>query len=164
MRPTFGTYITHCVDREGAPDDVLLIAVPSKDGVVGAQEYRALKMLRDSVANTKFATNCSNSLQWVKKISKAHEGGARNREVLRTLLKASPLVKGRSVILVDDLLSTGGSMLASHDCLTEAGATVLGAITCGRTIYDFNTSAFGDQNIMLENELSDFSKTIAGRT
>ena len=163
VRPTFGEYVVHCIDREGTVKDLLLIAVPSKDGIVGVQEYRTLRMLRESVANTKFAANCSNALQWVKKLPKAHEGGARNREMLRALLSASPTVKGRNVVLVDDLLSTGGSLLASHDCLTGAGANVLGAVTCGRTIYDFNTPPFGDQNIMLENELSDFSKTIAGR-
>jgi hypothetical protein len=48
-------------------------------------------------------------------------------------------------------------LLASMDCLTAAGANVLGAITCGKTIYDIKTPAFGTEQIELTAELADWA-------
>ena len=65
-------------------------------------------------------------------------------------------VKGRDVVLVDDVLSTGASILAAKEVLEEAGARVLFAITCGRTVYDFNTKPFKRQVIKLKDEIYDY--------
>lgn len=67
-------------------------------------------------------------------------------------------MKGKKVVLIDELFSTGGSLLASSDALSAAGAHVLGAITCGKTIYDFNTPAFGSQEFELTKELFDWPR------
>jgi orotate phosphoribosyltransferase len=63
----------------------------------------------------------SNFLRGTKEAAKAHEGGSRERALLFPLLEASPEVKGKQVVLVDELFSTGGSLLASSDRLIAAG-------------------------------------------
>jgi predicted amidophosphoribosyltransferase len=60
------------------------------------------------------------------------------------------------IVLIDDLFTTGGSLLACQDRLTEAGATVLGAITCGRTVYDATEPPFKAREFELTEELSDY--------
>ena len=50
---------------------------------------------------------------------------------------------GRSVVVIDDVLATGGTLAATHQLLTSAGATVLGAVVMleladlgGRAVLD----------------------------
>jgi hypothetical protein len=61
------------------------------------------------------------------------------------------LLKRRAVSVV------GSSLLAAGDVLEQAGATVLGAVVCGKTIHDLNTKHFGEQEFDLTAELADWN-------
>ncbi len=157
VRQWFGDFIVHTLKTEGATDDVLLIPVPSKDGIAGVKTYRTLDMVREALTNKLFEQCVFDGIRWKMKLQAAHEGGGRSRAFWRDQMVVDPAVKGRSVVLIDDVLSTGSTLLAARDALTEAGATVLGGITCGRTIYDLDTKPFGRQDIWVENELNDYA-------
>jgi orotate phosphoribosyltransferase len=45
------------------------------------------------------------------------------------LIEGSPVEPGTRVLLVDDVVTTGGSIQKAHDALVELGANVVGAIT-----------------------------------
>jgi phosphoribosylpyrophosphate synthetase len=158
VRPTFGSFIASTIEKEATEGAVWLAPVPSKDGLVRAEDFRSLSMLRESVASTKWKDRVISPLRWTEKLSPAHEGGSRSRAELIDFLTCKEDVSGKAIILVDDLVSTGGSLLASRDKLLEAGANVIGAVTCGKTVYDFNTKAFGAQEFWLEAEIADYSK------
>jgi hypothetical protein len=156
VRKTFGKWAA-----EQAPTlsngTVKLVPVPSKDGVKGAAGYRSLKMAEEAFAGTTYKSSVADGLRWNKQASAAHVGGSRSRAVLLPMLETTAsLKKADQVILIDDVYSTGGSLLASSDRLTASGANVLGAITCGKTVYDFNTPAFGTHEFDLTTELSDW--------
>jgi hypothetical protein len=155
VRKTFGKWASEQIPKlsKGEP---ALIPVPSKDGLVGKGTYRSLDMVREAFAGTKYARCVVDGLRWNRQVSQAHVGGARSRDILLPLLNASKEVKGNQIILIDELFSTGGSLLACADCLTTAGAKVLGAITCGKTIYNFDRPAFGTQEFELTAELADW--------
>lgn len=155
VRKIFGKWAAEQIPKfsKGEPG---LIPVPSKDGLNGVSSYRSLDMVREAFAETGYNYCVVDGLRWKRQLSKAHEGGSRSRAILSPLLEASPDVKDDQVILVDELFSTGGSLLACADRLKAAGAKVLGAIACGKTVYDFNTPAFGTQEIELTTELSDW--------
>jgi Phosphoribosyl transferase domain len=155
VRETFGKWAAEQVPKFSS-EEVTLISVPSKDALAATKDYRSLKMTREVFAATSYADKVSDGLRWSKEVPKAHAGGERSRAALLQHLKASTAVKGKSVILIDDLFSTGGSLLAASDCLTAADAKVLGAITCGKTVYDFNTPAFGTEEFELSGELADW--------
>jgi len=155
VRKTFGRWAAEHVPNF-SKQPVALVPVPSKDGLAGKQDYRSLKMTREAFAETQYSASVLDGLRWTRKVPQAHAGGARSRGILLPLLAASPEIKEQQVILIDELFSTGGSLLASADCLKAAGAEVLGAITCGRTVYDFNTPAFGTQEFDLTAELADW--------
>ncbi|MDE3809964.1 phosphoribosyltransferase [Sinorhizobium meliloti] len=157
VRQWFGDFIVHTLKTENETDDVLLIPVPSKDGVVGEKTFRTLEMVREALSKKPFEACIFDGIRWKMKLQAAHEGGGRSRAFWRDQMVVDPAVEGRSVVLIDDVLSTGSTLLAARDALTAAGATVLGAVTCGRTIYDLDTKPFGLQEIWVENELSDYS-------
>jgi phosphoribosylpyrophosphate synthetase len=158
-RSTFGKHIEKCAKTLDPDDAAILVPVPSKDGVVGDASFRTLDMVKEALNGRTLANSVNGGLRWSEALPPAHEGGTRSRQLLAPLLSVDESLRGKKVILVDDLFSTGSSLLAASDALTAAGCAVLGAITCGKTIYDLNTPHFGEQEFELTEELSDWKKT-----
>jgi predicted amidophosphoribosyltransferase len=155
-RETFGKLIEKCAAKLDPESAALLVPVPSKDGIHDAASFRTLDMTNEALRGTDLANRVNGGLVWSKEIPKAHEGGARSRKILAPLLSVDDFLKGKKVILIDDIFSTGSSLLAASDALTAAGCTVLGAVTCGKTIYDLETPHFGEQEFELTEELADW--------
>jgi predicted amidophosphoribosyltransferase len=156
VRKTFGEWGTLQLPKFST-QDLALVPVPSKDGMVGKATYRSLQMVTEAFSSTPYAASVIDGLRWKIELQKAHEGGPRNRDALAKLLEPSGDVTGKKIVLVDELFSTGGSLLACSDALTGAGAEVLGAVTCGKTIYDFGTPPFATQEFDLTKELADWN-------
>jgi adenine/guanine phosphoribosyltransferase-like PRPP-binding protein len=155
VRKMFGRFIAQQVQKDWG-SDVELVPVPSKDGIIGANSFRTSTMLREALSTTAFKAKQLDALYWSEQLDKAHQGGSRRRGFLKNHLATNANLKGKKIVLIDDLLSTGASLLACRDFLEEQGATVVGAVTCGKTIYDLDTKAFGRQSLDLTEELSDF--------
>lgn len=158
VRQSFGQFVANEVDDNYSGQDALLVPVPSKDRLRGVKAARSTNMLIEAMADTAYAAAVSDKVRWKGKLAKAHEGGPRGRDELRNHLEADPALVGRNVILVDDLLSTGGAMLACKDVVEGAGANVIGAVTCGKTIYTFDIPPFSRQEFELTGELADFAR------
>ena len=136
-------------------DNVWLVPVPSKDTVNGTVSSRSHAMLLECLRDTTYADGVLTALSWTKKLAKAHQGGPRGREALEPFLQAGN-VAGKRIVLVDDLISTGGTMLAARDALVTAGAEVVCGLACGRTVYDFETEPFENSAFELDKELADW--------
>jgi adenine/guanine phosphoribosyltransferase-like PRPP-binding protein len=63
---------------------------------------------------------------------------------------------GKNIVLIDDIVTTGGNLLACQDRLISAGAKVVGAVTCGRSVYDLNDPPFGARSFDLIDQLQDY--------
>jgi phosphoribosylpyrophosphate synthetase len=157
VRGSFGNWIEKSVESLGGGDDVVLVPVPSKDGVSGAKTFRSFEMTNEALKNKKLAAQVVGGLRWNEELTKAHEGGTRDRALLASQLNVDAALIGKKVILVDDLMTKGSSLLAATDVLEQAGATVLGAVVCGKTMYDLNTRHFGEQEFDLAAELADWN-------
>ncbi|MDK1378230.1 MULTISPECIES: phosphoribosyltransferase [unclassified Sinorhizobium] len=157
-RSAFGQFIASTLESEAAPTNVLLIPVPSKDALRTVKGgYRSLWMLAEAMKDKVFPGKVYDGLRWTKALPRAHEGGGhRKRAYWKQYLEVQGNVEGRRVVLVDDVLSTGSTMLAAKEVLEEAGANVLFAITCGKTVYDFDTKPFKRQLVELGDELYEY--------
>jgi hypothetical protein len=160
VRPTFGAWAARKARSWLADGDISLIPIPSKSATGDVATYGSLELVREAFKGTEFENSALDAVRWTKKLPKAHEGGPRSRADLLPLLdvrqQARPsLTADKNVVLIDDLLVTGGSALACSDKLTVAGATVLGVITCGKAVYDKTDPPFGAKQFDLTKELSD---------
>lgn len=160
VRESFGRFIVARIEEEGWTNNPLLIPVPSKDTLPDAPPSRSSKMVREALATTGHVDAVFEGLRWTQQLPKASERGERRKNAIKPYLQASSHVRGRNVVLVDDLLTKGGTMLASKERLEEAGATVLGAVVCGQTVYEQTMRCFGRYSIELTQELDDISKYI----
>jgi predicted amidophosphoribosyltransferase len=155
VRPTFGAWAARMLPTF-SDQSLLVVPVPSKAALVGVETYASLEMAQQAMRGTDYQNCVLDGLRWTKKLQKAHEGGPRKRADLLSLLEVTSNVNGKQIVLIDDLFTTGGSLLACHDRLNAAGATVLGAITCGRTVYDTAEPPFKAREFELKDELSDY--------
>ncbi len=73
--------------------------------------------------------------------------------------------KGQKVVIIEDLVSTGGSSLAAAGALQEAGCNVLGMLAIFSYQFDKAKTAFEGAGIKLDT-LSNYSELVdaAGRT
>ncbi|MEJ0076479.1 MAG: phosphoribosyltransferase [Alphaproteobacteria bacterium] len=154
VRPTFGEWAAKWAAQLSS-DPLVIVPVPSKDGVTGADSYRSLKMAQDALAGTAYADSVFDGLRWNKQLLAAHEGGLRSRAEFVKVLEVQPGLDGKNVVLIDDLFTTGASLLACEDKLTAAGAKVLGAVTCGKAVYDAKEPPFKGRTFDLTEELAD---------
>lgn len=157
VRRWFGRFVEARVVENGWTD-ALLVHVPSKDALISAAQPRSLGLLTEAMSSTSLNGAVCDALRWTSQLGTSHEGGERRRRELVPHLRLKEEVVGRNVVLVDDLLTRGGNLLACKDVLEGAGARVVGAITCGRTMYDRSIHAFGRQEFDLVAELDDFER------
>ncbi|PCK81219.1 hypothetical protein [Rhizobium sophoriradicis] len=129
-RELFGAFI-----RQALTDDViqssLLVPVPSKDSW-NTENFRSLEMLKESLPE-RFHSCIRPLVRFSEERPKAAEGGERGYDSVRPFLRLASPVPQSPLILVDDILTTGGSMLATRDFLVEKGGAVSCGIVCGKT-------------------------------
>jgi hypothetical protein len=141
-RSIFGNFIDHAIGHCAVANPILM-PVPSKDGLIGIPEFRALTMVQESVAATLNNWRISSSLRFNQALPPAHAGGPRGRMALKPYLTIAEAMPAGPIILVDDIVTSGGSLLASYDVLAAVGRAPTAAIVCGHTVSDSLLSAFG---------------------
>ena len=138
-REIFGSFISSILTKNGL-GDLPLVPAPSKDGLVGAATFRTLDMLEE----------CRSGRQWkiepilrmTSEITPASKGGPRGRYVLQPHIKMVAPASSSPVVLVDDLCTSGGTVLACFDILKSNGVEVAAAIVCSFTNRDKNIQPF----------------------
>lgn len=115
-----------------APD--LLVVVPGHDPNGGKSGMRMIA--ERIVARTKAASGC-HLLERHTLIEKLAGGGDRAMDIhLESLRVTDPAsVSRKTILLLDDVLTTGNSIAASRRLLAEAGADNVVAIALSRTTY-----------------------------
>ena len=57
------------------------------------------------------------------------------------------------MVLIHEIVTTGGDLLASQDRLIAAGAKIVAAVTCGRSVYDLKAPPFKARSFELAEQL-----------
>ena len=155
VRPIFGEWAAKVIAAL-QEKDVYLVPAPDTAALSNVHGYRTLKMAQEAFKETAYSDRVLDGLRWTKQRRKGHEGGSRKRADLLPLLEAKAEVKGKKVVIVDDIVTTGGNLLACQDRLIDAGATVLSAVTCGRSVYDLKDLPYGARSFDLTEQLQDY--------
>ncbi|MCU0468480.1 MAG: orotate phosphoribosyltransferase [Arcicella sp.] len=74
-------------------------------------------------------------------------------------IEGATIKPGQKVVLIEDLVSTGGSSLKAVDALREAGANVLGMVAIFTYGFDIAKKNFADKNLSFYT-LSDYETLI----
>lgn len=74
-------------------------------------------------------------------------------------IEGATIKKGQKVVLIEDLVSTGGSSLKAVDALREAGANVLGMVAIFTYGFEIARKNFADKNLSFYT-LSDYETLI----
>jgi len=153
-RANFGRFIA---DTLGSMQGIspVIVPVPSKDGLLDAASFRSLEMIQESIApygNWSVAP----ILRFTQPLQPASQGGPRGREALRPYLRVSGTVPPGDLVLIDDLITTGGSLLPSYDALADVDRTPIAAIVCGHTVSDSLLSAFGYHQKTIDTDQQTF--------
>lgn len=155
-RRAFGKFIVKRIAEEGSWSNPLLIAVPSEDASIDATEFRSWVMLSDALAHTELKWTLVDALFWTAPPpARVWNAGLGERDAIAASMTCDFPVGGQAIVLIDDIVSTGTTLLAARERLRAEGAVVLGAIACGYEIHDFKTKPFGRQETWLEDEIAD---------
>ena len=138
----FGVYILDTLKKLGL-DNAILVPLPSKDGLLDAPSFRSYVMLQEALQSHQTRVIIAPHLRFIIALQPAHLGGPRGREVISQYLRLIAELPPGPVVIVDDIITTGGSLLAAYDVLEMAGRPPAAAIVCGHTVADSLISAFG---------------------
>jgi hypothetical protein len=131
--PLFARLATPHIDWQHAP--TLLVPIPNSCSVAADAVPRTRCLADALVAHAgRVDLAVADVLRWREPMPAAHRwGAARYPEQLYPNLRLVRTLPARSVVLlVDDLLTTGGHLRAAAAFLGEAGARVAGGVCAGR--------------------------------
>jgi predicted amidophosphoribosyltransferase len=108
--------------------------VPSHDPAKGPG---GLHTLARRLAASRGCVDASSALRRHTKIDKLASGGDRSIGVHLNSIDVPErgLIKGNKVLLVDDVMTSGNSLLACRKILLKAGASEVKCVALGRTTY-----------------------------
>jgi hypothetical protein len=114
------------------PNGIAIAVVPGHDP---AGSGKGLKALAAELAKGGGRVDASGALVRTQKITKLAHGGDRNEEVhLKSVgIANASLIKGKDVLLLDDVCKTGNSLRACEKILRDAGARSVECATIGKT-------------------------------
>jgi Phosphoribosyl transferase domain len=114
------------------PDNIAIVTVPGHDP---AKQGKGLSTLAARLASKGNRIDASSVLVRTKKIVKLANGGDRSEKVHAESISAANahLIKGKDVLLLDDVAKTGNSLRACQKILMAAGARSVECATIGKT-------------------------------
>jgi phosphoribosylpyrophosphate synthetase len=152
-RRAYGQFIVKRLAEEVSWSNPLLVPIPSDDAFTSVSVFRSWLMLTDALASTELKWALVDALFWdVPPPPRVEEVARADRDALAAVMTCDFPLRGQAVVLIDDLVSTGTLLLAARQRLQAEGAVVLGAVSCGHVVHDFETKPFGRQELWLEDE------------
>jgi predicted amidophosphoribosyltransferase len=114
------------------PEADFLVPVPLHD--FSARGYNQAALIAEGASRV-WKIPVENSLRWASDArSQASKSGRGERELPDGAMKSSDKIRGRRVLLMDDVCTTGNTLLAAKRALLKAGAEVAGAAVWSRRV------------------------------
>lgn len=145
----FGEKVVQAIGQP-APDTAIFV-LPSSGCVAFGEDVKA-KRLADAIIAAKPPVAVAAPFFWIEPLGKAAGGGGpRNASFLHEKLCFLPHVGVSQAILVDDVKTTGGHLVAASRVLKDHGISTSKAICFARTVWERPEKMFVD----VEEELAD---------
>jgi predicted amidophosphoribosyltransferase len=114
------------------PDVDFLVPVPLHD--ISSRGYNQSALIAGGASRV-WKIPVENSLRWASgSRNQASKSGRSERELPDSAMKSSGEIRGRRVLLVDDVCTTGNTLLAAKRALSRAGAEIAGAMVWSRRL------------------------------
>jgi hypothetical protein len=129
----FATMVGHYFEAENLRRNVALVPVPGSKCDLKFRGTLRTATLAEAIAETVNGATVRDVLRWKKAMPSANEeGGTRDPQELLANLTLRGSVDGTRVVLVDDVLTSGGHLQACAALLRQKGARVRRAVCAGR--------------------------------
>ncbi len=117
----------------GGPSAPLIVAMPSRPNGVRKRGYRHLELLvTAALRGSRIPSLRLRALRTTRgrvgQVGLSASARERNARRIAVRHSARRLVRGRRVVLVDDIITTGASMRAAREALEHAGANVVAMV------------------------------------
>jgi hypothetical protein len=151
----FGEVGALVLARRRLPPPIVLIPVPSSGSTLAGGKNTCTVQLAQSIASHLGKSVVCDGLRWRRALKSSHTGGIRDPQYLYDNLSLIvPPPKGTCVV-VDDLLTTGGHILASAARVSSVTNQCRMALCVGRSVSQPRDNRFS----FVEEELRDFVPT-----
>jgi len=135
----FGSVCALILEIENPTTPVVFVPIPDSNCVIGESTIPRARRLADAiVANTRISAVVCDSLRWKHRLVPSHLRGTREPERLYRDLKVICLPQSGTIILVDDVVTTGAHILAASAKLESAAH-----VSCSRAICVARTEPAG---------------------
>jgi hypothetical protein len=130
----FGTLAALVIRFQYPYSPVILVPVPDSDCVpTSFQAPRTLRLAEAIALSTRTTVVIADSLRWKHQQPPCHRGGNRDPDRLFRELELTRMPPSGTIVLIDDVMTTGAHLLASAARLRSAGFHCEDAICVART-------------------------------
>lgn len=140
IAPTAGLWLSNVI-RPLITDDTILVPVPLHWTRLLKRRYNQASLLADQVAAVLGVEHCPDALKRVRATKPLHGHSFVQRfealdQVIRPNPKRAEDLKGRQVILIDDVMTSGATLAACTQACIDAGAQEVCVATLARVSKD----------------------------
>lgn len=130
------------------PPSLCIVPVPNSGATSRVRTFRTLDLAARIAQLSNGRLVAWDALRWRQRLIPAHEGGPRDPALLRDnlVLRKRP---EQPVVIFDDVLTTGGHMVACYRRLAEEGITPLAGLVIGRAVQVQQPKMVGWQEELL---------------
>jgi predicted amidophosphoribosyltransferase len=133
------------------PHETYLVPIPNTKCTIDSEHKPRTALLANAIATYLDNVEMTDILRWKESMESAHSGsGTRDPFLLIENLAAIEKVPQASIVLVDDVVTTGGHIKACARFLTDRGGKVLSAICAARTVQISQENPFTLHHEVLE--------------
>lgn len=115
--------------RAAKLSEVVIVCVPASCQHTYVRRYKKFSQMLCAILGTADGFDC---IEVIGHRKKAHHGATRDERLVQNVAISSSL-RGRKVLLIDDIYTTGATSDAFIRRLCAVGATVCGAVFLGKT-------------------------------
>lgn len=121
--------------------DMMIVPVPLHWTRLLKRRYNQAAVLAQEIGKITGQTVCVDALERPRK-TKPLEGHSRDARfaaldgAIRSKSNREPLIKGRAILLVDDVMTSGATLASAADALLQAGAKDVSIVTLARVVKD----------------------------